>query len=261
MPQTEKPLLGETLHPKDRQETTDEADETLSLCDLPLYSDHKQDYFEFFSQDLSPSTFRFPPENIIFCGKLIPYKQLDASEKDTSQVDESNKKQTNVKKKRRWGIFRWKFSSTRRVQSKNGKKNAALTHKKDHHISSSLHESPKKTLNKNKQGKGYGFPVHKVSMLTSSSSGKARWYLFLFGISRFSTEVELKDIKSRLSRRHCPPPPPPPPPSSPMSRRNGGSGLWGLIRVLSCGGNHHPGTMVEASSEGVFNPFKQKKSH
>ncbi|PIM98389.1 hypothetical protein CDL12_29129 [Handroanthus impetiginosus] len=253
----QEPFVGETLHAKDMQDITDEADEALSLCDLPLNSDHgaeeyrgedfstesqgsssmsssEQDYFEFFSQELNSSTSSFPPENIIFCGKLIPYKQLDTREKDSSKVDESGKKQKNIEKKRGWGIFRWKCSSTRQVQSKNGKKSTNLMHKKDHHASS-LHELPNKMHNSNKQGKRYDFPVHKLSMLTSPSSGKARWYQFMFGISRFSTEVELGDIKSRMNRSHRPSPPPP------------GLGLGRLIRVLSCGANDHPNTMVAAS--------------
>ncbi|PIM98392.1 hypothetical protein CDL12_29132 [Handroanthus impetiginosus] len=161
MLQIQEPFFGETLHMKDMQDATDEADEALSLCDLPLDSDHgveeywgedlstesqgsssmsssEQDYFEFFSQELNLSTSSFPPENIIFCGKLIPYKQLDTTEKDSSKVDESSKKQKNIEKKKGWGIFRWKFSSTRQVQSKNGKKSTNLMHKKDHHASSSF---------------------------------------------------------------------------------------------------------------------------
>ncbi|KAI3458982.1 hypothetical protein Pfo_015645 [Paulownia fortunei] len=231
------------------EDTADEADEALSLCDLPLYNDHsvdeweedltvepqgstsmsssEQDYFEFFSQELSSSTTGFPPENIIFCGKLIPYKQPDASEKDSSKLGES-KKQTNIKKKRGWGIFRWKVSlsrsSKRQVRSETGRKSTTHMEKKDHHVSRSSQQSPKKMHNSNKHGKG------------------------------FSTEVELRDIKSRQSRRHCPSPPP-----SPMLRfqnydekvsggRNSGSGLQGLIRVMSCGGDHHPNSMVVAST-------------
>ncbi|KAL0303141.1 UNVERIFIED_CONTAM: hypothetical protein Sradi_6182200 [Sesamum radiatum] len=274
----QEPLLGQALHTKDMQSAADEADETLSLCDLPLYSDQSEwegdlssesqgsssisssedDYFEFISQELSPSSTGYPPEHIVFCGKLIPYKQpVDSSVRDSTKSVEG-KKQTDVKKKRGWSIFRWKFSlsrsSKRQVQSKSGKKSTTLMHKRDDRGSASLQESPKQMYNSKKHGKGCDFPVHKMPILASSSSGKARWYLFLFGISRFSTEVELRDIKSRLSRRQSPPPPPPPPAlrfqdhnEKVSGGRNGSSGLWGLIKVLSCGGNHHPNTMVVSS--------------
>ncbi|KAI3470463.1 hypothetical protein Pfo_027126 [Paulownia fortunei] len=227
--------LGEALHSEDMHDTTDEADETLSLCDLPLYSDQsgdweeyfsldsshasnsmsssQDDYFEFFSQELNPSAATatgFPPENIIFCGKLIPYKQPAATcQKDSSSLVQSKKKPS-------WPLFRWKFSSSR--SSKNGTRSTTL-----------MQQSPKRMHNTNKLGKGHGFPMHKM-------------YLFLFGISRFSTEVELRDIKSRRSRRRCPSSPPPPPMFRIEYRgdevsggRNRGWGLWGVIKALSCG--------------------------
>ncbi|KAK4430902.1 hypothetical protein Salat_0852100 [Sesamum alatum] len=277
----QEPLLGQALHSKDMQSAAadDEADETLSLCDLPLYSDQsveewegdlssesqgsssisssEDDYFEFISQELSPSSTSYPPEHIVFCGKLIPYKQpLDSSVRDLSKLVES-KKQTDIKKKHGWSMFRWKFSlsrsSKRQVQSKSGKKSTIVMHKREDRHSASLQESPKQMYNSNKHGKGCDFAVHKMPILASSSSGKARWYVFLFGISRFSTEVELRDIKSRLSRRQSPPPPAVrlQDHNEKVSKgRNGSSGLWGLIKVLSCGGNHHPNTMVVSSISG-----------
>ncbi|KAL0340742.1 UNVERIFIED_CONTAM: hypothetical protein Sradi_4591000 [Sesamum radiatum] len=262
-------LLGETLFDsKDiHVDTLDEAYETLSLCDLPLYSDQSADWdqdlplgqshgstssvssfdhdcFEFFSQELEPSTATttaatvFPQENIMFCGKLIPYKQPSITRKDSSTIDIENKKQMNDKKKHRWGPFRWKLNSG--TGSKNRTKSTTLMHKKN---CVGLYELPKRTYNTTKLGKGHG-PMHKMSILTSSSSGKlAKWHLFLFGISRFPAGVELRDIKSRqITRRQCPSPPPPP--MFKFQNRddevingqgNRGWGLWGLIRALSCG--------------------------
>ncbi|KAL2249256.1 uncharacterized protein LOC105166654 [Sesamum indicum] len=256
-------LSGETLFDSKHihVDTLDEAYETLSLSDLPLYSDQsadwdqdylslaqshgsasssQQDCFEFFSQELDPSTATttvFPQENIMFCGKLIPYEQPFSTKKDSSTTVVQNKRQRNDKKKCRWSQFRWKFNSGR--GSKNRTKSTTLMQKKN---CVGLYELPKKTYNTTKLGKGHG-PMHKMSILTSSSSGKlAKWHLFLFGISRFPTEVELRDIKSRqITRRQCPSPPP-------MfkfqnrddevineQRNNRGWGLWGLIRALSCG--------------------------
>ncbi|KAL6586471.1 hypothetical protein OROMI_001459 [Orobanche minor] len=242
------------------QETTDESDETLSLCDLPLYSDHQsvegwqgnlssesqgsssissseQDYFEFSSQQLSPSTTTsFPPKSIVFCGKLIPYKlQPYTSDEDSSKLVE-NKSPTNNKKRRGWRILRWIFSL-----SKNNQDSTTLVHKDQ--------SSPKKTYNSNKHGEGCDYAVHKMSLITSSSSssssGEGRRYLL--GISRFSSEVQLKDIKSRLSSRHNFPSPQPLPATLSSS-----SGMWGLIRVLSCGSNYHPNTTVVAST--IYSP-------
>lgn len=279
-----EPFLGGALLPSklDMHEHDDtlmdeEADlETLSFSDLPLYSDQKgveeeewddqeedlstdhsqgsssissaseQDYFEFSSQEFSPS---FPPENIVFCGKLIPYKQSHASEKDRnhSSVQHQTKKQPNIEKKQGWcRMFTWNSSSTRsnsknQVESRTGKKNGR---------------------DNCKYGEGYDFPVHKMSILTSSSSGKAaKWQLFLFGISRFSSQVELRDMKSRQSCRHRHHHQFSQPSrfqnhhedddkmsSSSSSRKRGSAGVWGLIKVLSCGGNHqYPNAMVVPS--------------
>lgn len=262
-------FLGEFFPLKNMQNTTDEtSDETLSLSDLPLYSSpsfeqweddlfgesqagstsissSENDYFEFFSQELSPPTAVFPPENIVFCGKIIPYKE-NVSISQKVEI----KKQTSIKKKSGWGVFGWKFSfgsSKRKVQSKNGDKSTTtLMHKDDHQLPSMT------KYNKKKQGKGHGLPLQKMPILTSTSSGKARWHMLLFGISRISSGVELRDIKNRQSRRQSPPPSPP---LRLHSHRDeeisggtiGASGLWGLIRVLSCGGNRDPTHMVAGS--------------
>ncbi|KAG6410121.1 hypothetical protein SASPL_128170 [Salvia splendens] len=227
-------------------DTTDELDETLSLRDLPLYgvqeweedlsadsqgstsmsSDDHHDYFEFFSH--APC---FPPENIIFCGKIIPYKQPpDASgtvppkEVDTKQPTE----------KRSWSMFRWRV----------GSKSTTQTSKK----------ASKKKHKSSEQGKEYDFPLHKMPILTSSPSGKARWFLFLTGISRVSSKMELRDIKSRQSHRHSPIPTPSPTLKFQSHEKKvagdasrGSSGLWEVVRVLSCGGNSDPNAMVVGS--------------
>lgn len=243
------------------QDPIDEtSDETLSLSDLPLYStpsfghweddyfggsqagstsisSSENDYFEFISQELSPPPTNFPPENIVFCGKIIPFKDNVSTSK---QVE--IKKQTVIKKQSGWGVFVWKFGSARSSksqvhESKNGDKSTTTLY--DDHQPPSMRK-----YNNKKHGKGHGVPLHNMPILTSTSSGKARWHMLLFGISRIS-RVELRDIKNRQSRRHSPPPSPPQ--SHRYEEISGASRLWGLIRVLSCGGNDDPTNMVVGS--------------
>ncbi|KAL3649749.1 hypothetical protein CASFOL_006152 [Castilleja foliolosa] len=240
-------LLEKTHHSKNNmQETIDESDETLSFCDLPLYSDCgnykewqeslsaqsqgsssvlscEQEYFEFCSPS---STADYPPESIIFCGKLIPSRKQhdDTSHQDSSKLIE-NEKAVNIKKRHGWYMFRSVF-----CLSKNNQKSTTQMHK--NHSSKNMYNS------NNHLKKEYDYPVHKMSLLTSSS-GKARLRLFWFGVSRFSSEVEINDIKSRLSRRQS---------QSSSATLSNGSGLTGLIRVLSCGGSQHPNAMVVAST-------------
>uniref|UniRef100_A0A2N9EVY6 Uncharacterized protein n=1 Tax=Fagus sylvatica TaxID=28930 RepID=A0A2N9EVY6_FAGSY len=202
------------LDPLEENSTTEledpyEAEETLSLCDLPIYSDasnwddyskedqslsssdNNDEFFEFFSEELTASTCStttIQNKNIIFCGKLIPYKELP----EKSQNQETNNVNTNK-------------------------------------------TTPRK--------------VGKVTMLASPT--KSRWYLYMFGMTRFPTEMELRDIKTRQSRIKSP---------SMMfrsvecddmvkgnedeSRR--GNGMWRLLRILGCR-RQHVNTVVKAS--------------
>ncbi|XP_051119867.1 uncharacterized protein LOC127243745 [Andrographis paniculata] len=214
------------------------SDETISLCDLPLYGnnqiDHHQDqeqdhdqedYFEFFTQDLAPEPL-VVPENIVFCGKLISSKPSNSSNHD-------NHHPTKIKIKKRFFGWSWDLFSIWRVFG--GEKRVETT-------SATLKHDER--YNAEKRG---DFIVREMPVLSTSSSGKGRWYLLLFGISRFSTKVDLRDFKNRRSRRrhHS---------SASESGDGGGDGwskrgsrVWGFIRVLSCGANQNPNTMLVAS--------------
>ncbi|KAJ7970412.1 Protein unc-13 4B like [Quillaja saponaria] len=149
-----------------------EAEEALSLCDLPMYGDSARwddfsnvqtsnsssndgddKFFEFFSEDFTASTRSSTTDkNVIFCGKIIPYKE-------PPHMVTNDTKQTSGKIKKGWSLFPWNSQSTRKLD----------------------------------------FSVGKVSVLTSPT--KFRWNLFLFGMTRFPTEMELRDMKTRQSRR------------------------------------------------------------
>lgn len=160
----------------------DEEEETLSFYEFSIineesndssfnssdYQQEEDDYFEFFSEELKMSRINHQPENIIFCGKIIPRRQPT----ECDEIKSPNKNVVKEKKKqRRRGFY--------------------------------------------------------------------RWYLYLFGILRIGSEMELRDIKNRQSRRR---------PSFPSIRleRSGdvdnhqkreSTGAWGLVRALSCSGN------------------------
>ncbi|XP_042012475.1 uncharacterized protein LOC121760954 [Salvia splendens] len=206
-PQT---LTPSNLQQQEKEEELEET-ETLSLCDLPLYSDQShdwdqhstttssdQDYFEFFSQELTPSASAFlPPQNIIFCGKLIPYKHLPTpNDKNQTTLNA----QTGPNKTSRW---RWRLSGAKCTT-------AAMQ---------------RRTYNSGKQV-------------------KVKWYFFLFGVSRFSPVVELSDIRSRKSNRRTSPPPVMFGFDDGEVMGDRGWGLWGLIRALSCGGGRQPAAVA-----------------
>ncbi|PON40265.1 hypothetical protein TorRG33x02_340850 [Trema orientale] len=124
----------EEYYSKDFQDPYEE-EEALSLCDLPIYSDsfkwddefssggknnmdqslpfdeNDNDYFEFFSEDFSSSADFSSGHNsnkdIIFCGKLIRYKECPQVEGQNRKI--SDQKQKPGKKK---SIFHhWKSSN------------------------------------------------------------------------------------------------------------------------------------------------------
>lgn len=192
-----------------------EAEEALSLCDLPIYSDESNwedyskeeqrlsssdnDFFEFFSEDFSTAASTTPNKNdIIFCGKLmIPYKDIP----DPEKTHDENPKQNQMKK----GFLRWKSLS--------------FSKKKGDSFSNC------------------DFSVEKATVLAPPT--KSRWYLFLFGIGRLPTEMELRDIKTRQSRLRSQSKMVIPFPSVECDEMvKGGArakGLWTLlIKVLAC---------------------------
>ncbi|KAK9283639.1 hypothetical protein L1049_011889 [Liquidambar formosana] len=203
----------------------DEAEETLSFCDLPIYndaaewddfskedqssSDDQEEFFEFFSQDLTAST--CPAESIIFCGKLIPYKQ-PLSQK-------THKLETNTPKEI--------CSNKSKTSRSDGVKSRCMEN--NHSINS---------------------PTKSQKLWSSKSLAKSSKHLLMFGLMRLPTEMELSDIKNRQHRRRTTPG------TLFRSLDNGGKkvtvgksrgkGLWRLLRALGCR-SHHTNAILKAS--------------
>lgn len=112
-----------------KMDDPEETEDALSLCDLPIYSkpedwesfskeyrsDQEDDYFEFFSEEFSgsisstaSSTTSIQPDNIVFCGKLIPYKHHEPISKNKCK---SNTKKISASNSRRWYLFMFGLGS------------------------------------------------------------------------------------------------------------------------------------------------------
>uniref|UniRef100_A0A2K1YY73 Uncharacterized protein n=1 Tax=Populus trichocarpa TaxID=3694 RepID=A0A2K1YY73_POPTR len=195
------------------QDFDDEA-ETLSLCDLPLYNcasdwddfskedqnletSFDQDFFEFFSEDFAASA--YPSDNIIFCGKLIPYRGETVEEK-AENLAGSTKKAKDSKKSFR---FPWKSSSFNKPRT-----------------------TPSKQLQE-KSDKALQVPL-------SENHG---WYFSAFGVGRFPMEMELSDIKTRQNKK-SPSKMFQSEKGIEMSSKKRGKGLWSLLRVLRHNSHH-----------------------
>lgn len=271
------------------QDQDDAELETLSFCDLPLYSeeyeqdqleeagshrvsmppkiDH-EDPFEFSSEDLSASSSTTcPAENIIFCGRLIPFRQDPPPEAGGSH---------NLKRKK-WRFFKGRRSPFRKHKSRlfnfhNAKSGGKRGSENQHQPASpgrlplekyrwhlrdrecalfcrfpfslalfpelSLIGKPDRHVPEECIKDKHGFSTGRFPAL--SGQAKCRWYVLLFRSARFPVGMELQDMKTRQRRRSL---------SSKLrsldidERAGNGSrggkgnknwGLWRLIRALSC---------------------------
>lgn len=252
----------------------DEEEETLSFCEYSINSDADtwedssreslnssfvssvgNDYFEFFSGELSSgkTTVSYtPPENIIFCGKLISYKQ---------PVSENPKRIENIKHKKlkRRGFFRWKWNLASSLKRRTSRKNTSSSTGAKKGSSGGYKSLPAPETSdqghkniRRKGNKERGSSVRKMSFLTPS--GESKWYLF-FGITKFRTEMELRDMKNRQTRRRSS--------SSSMFRLENedssnnqspcmgrSNGFWSVLRALSCSGDSRAIAPVKASIGG-----------
>lgn len=148
----------------------EEAEETLSLCNLAMnstaedyyttdfYKEGQNESFEFYNEDFSASL-TYPKDKIIFCGKvLFPYDN-GGTISNRTLTPKSFPKQQKLKKS---DAFPWKSNLFNKQESQ---------------------QQEKKTASK------------------LATTVKSRWYLFAFGMGRFDAEMGPRNIRRRQSRR------------------------------------------------------------
>lgn len=186
------------------QELEDDEDEALSLCDLPLNSEEAaaysvwdgfsmedqnssldQEFFEFFSENFTSSS-AYPKDNIISCGKLIPYKEENVDDK----AENSEKLPSKAKEANTNSTFTWKSYSLNKLRSSSLK----IIHENSYTTWKTNCQGPSPGKNVDK----YTFPMRKVSFVASPT--KSRWQLFTFRMGRYPIEMELNDIKTRQNK-------------------------------------------------------------
>lgn len=179
------------------QDFDHEEEEILSLCDLAAHCSQEseddfckkeqslsdeEDLFEFFSEDFTAST--YPKDSIMFCGKLISYKEHPVGEKThiTNNTIVTKQEKLLMKKKR---IFPWQSLSFNRAR-------------------------PRTTSSKQQQRREKGYKPQNnecdddCPMKNASATAnpiKSRWYLLAFAYGRFPAELEQKVMKRRQNRR------------------------------------------------------------
>ncbi|KAI9124554.1 hypothetical protein K1719_004476 [Acacia pycnantha] len=161
-----------------------EAEETLSLSDLPItgdsahldysYSkDGADDFFEFISEDFSASSTM--DRDIIFCGKIINIESSkDAKQSNTNQSDDDSSDL----------LLPWILNKHTSKSTISG-------------------DSTRRKVRELKDSKDY-YSRGGVSLMRSAT--KRRWYLFMFRMPsiRLPVEMDLRDIRNKQRRRNVP---------------------------------------------------------
>ncbi|OVA04208.1 hypothetical protein BVC80_271g5 [Macleaya cordata] len=258
-----------------------EAEEALSLCDLPLTDGDNwedlstnskknndfggvglsdQEFFEFFSDFKSEMR---AAEDIIFCGKLLPYRSPNNVHDHSNQFSTISKRNDEIDslieldfKKKRFNPHRKSESLNDLERSKSNVKNRflknsySLDYRKLQRVSSSktvktVSEAKDNVQSQIPAGKCFGknvFSVRSLSIPSSSSSQvKPKKQLVMFGVMKSPAEMELRDIRNRQNKRN----PSSLFPETVSVKSNEGKSSWSILRALGCKG--HANAAVTAS--------------
>ncbi|XP_057969228.1 uncharacterized protein LOC131158399 [Malania oleifera] len=215
----------------------EEAEEAASLSDFPLNANDRSDApsssqpplsFEFSSHSIDNPDI-VPADDIIFCGKLVPLKQQPS----TSLTKPHKIPNTNLRRRSEsLSELHYTNRSNSTTSFRFTRNSRSLDFQKLASRSSSSQASPASEIDRNSSVKSVG----KSDATSVRKAPKSRWYqLPMFGLVKFPPEMELKDIKSRQSRRNPTAlfPPADPGMKVPISR-SAGKGPWTILRALSC---------------------------
>ncbi|CAI9761084.1 unnamed protein product [Fraxinus pennsylvanica] len=244
---------------QERVDTTEEAEETLSLCDFPLNFNESEkkdfskiqdrssslsessDLFEFFSDVSSDMSHA---EDIIFCGKLVPYKEQHLIKDHTHNslsIDDNSLMNFNTR-----SCESLSDQYTRSHKTKKLIRNSrALYYRKLSNSSLVMKSDDSEIQRSSSKSSTKSDPGSKVS--------KPGWSILMFGLVKFPPEMDLQDIKNRQVRRNI---------SRSVfpaaenrvkapARRNDRRNSWGndLLSALSC--KDYASVAVTASIDSV----------
>lgn len=234
----------------------EDADEALSLSELPLNeynelsseeitsrsqnrrsSSETPEMFEFFS-DVSSDNIMSSAEDIIYCGKLVPFKEQHAfgAAKAKLTCSAAFRRRSESLSQIESSVTRSDSTSKTKLMMRNSR---SLDYRKLHRPSNSM-VSPDPEMERNLSVKSVG-----KSDLSTKKATKPRWCFLMFGIAKVPPEMDLGDIKSRQFRRN--PSTLFPPGGNPSANRSssGGKASRRLLKALSC--KDHASVAVTAS--------------
>lgn len=211
----------------------EQDEETISLSDFPLTSDErdphetedqlctcqdlpspaeKTEIFEFSSY---PNSIMSHAEDMINCGKLIPFKEQDHVSQSLygRRYRSESLPELNI---------RGCQSNSSNMKMRNSR---SLDYQKLSRNSSMSSDSPDSYRNNSRSSSRFDGGSIKIP--------KPRWYILMFGIVKFPTEMDLQDIKNRQVHRTSSKtlfPGIEMAKKAPANRKSS----WGVLKVLSC---------------------------
>lgn len=185
----------------------------FNQLDNQNHSFDSDDQFEFSSELMKTSM----DKNVVFCGKIIPYKENSVSQ-NTHKVD--------IKKQHKHHKDRWSFVRFFKKSC-----------------------TSKSSFDLEKDDLKYEVPIQRVSLMASSS--KSRWHLLVSGFGSIGHQehhMHIRDLKKRQTSIRTK--------DNRDNNKSGGNGggIWSrsIIRFLGCGGgggggvnNHHLNANME----------------
>jgi hypothetical protein len=239
----------------DDVESQGEEEEALSLCDLPLNENSESlndmsfkrnilrpssltdssDFFSGFSS--SSSSDMCPADDIIFCGKLVPFKETINDDLRGENLNvELSKSRLNRRRSESVSFVTRSNSvsnfggggggSSRQLMRNSRSLNYCRLRESSNFVTS---KAPEVDRNSSVRSVASSEGVAKKVM-------KPRWYSLMFGKMKVPPEMELNDIKNRQVRRN---------PSKSMFpasdsgenlalNRSSGKVSWKILKALSC---------------------------
>ncbi|XP_061361638.1 uncharacterized protein LOC133305431 [Gastrolobium bilobum] len=222
------------------QEEEGEEEEALSLCDLPLNHNstslddksftkilRSQDNDEFFNGfSSSSSSDMCPADDIIFCGKLVPFKDKNDNPQKNLVVE-----QTKSLTHRRRSESLSSVTRSNSVSTCTGSRHVIMRNSRSLDYSRLRDSSTAPEIDRNSSSRSVA-----ASEVVAKKAMKPRWYSLMFGTMKLPPEMELNDIKNRQVRRN---------PSTTMFpatdsgkklavNRSSGKVSWRILKALSC---------------------------
>lgn len=239
------------------EEEEEEEEEALSLCDLPLNENSIDDksyrrinrpsslpdaseLFNGFSS--SSSSDMCPADDIIFCGRLVPFFKDREEDHDHDNIQPLKNLNAEVNNKNKPPPTRRRrsesvscvtrsnsvstYGGSRRLIMRNSR---SLNYSRLRESSSSSSSAPE--VDRNSSSRSVA-----SSEAAAKKPVKPRWYSILFGTMKVPPEMELSDMKNRQVRRNS---------STSMFpgtdscrkvavNRSSGKVSWGILKALSC---------------------------